>query len=63
MEVRLTNPEGYLSKRLKGLRKFWITYKTLSSALSLTSDREWSEATMPGEYSQVEEKRGANGIF
>lgn len=39
--ICLTNTEGYLSKKLKGLRIFWIMYKTSSSALSLTSDREW----------------------
>lgn len=32
-------------------------YKILPSALSLMSDREWKEATMPGECSQVEEKK------
>lgn len=38
-------------------------YKIFPSALSVMSDREWREATVSGQCSQVEgKKKGANRI-
>lgn len=60
--ICLTNTKGYLGKKLKGLRNFWIMYKTSSSALSLTSDREWKPQCQEC-TARLRKKRGANGIF